>query len=133
MVLEVKINAPVSGVNRTLLVAKSPVRIGRNQLNDISLDDPFVSEWHGIIRFDDKSVAYFNLGSTNGTLLDGKRLTKNVGTELSDASRLQLGLLELVVLRDTKKGAALMGAGPAKTIGWGRPALVPSSLTPAQS
>lgn len=127
MVLEIKINAPVAGVNRSLLVAKSPVRIGRNQLNDISLDDPFVSEWHGIIRFDDKSVAYFDLGSTNGTLLDGTRLAKNVGTELSDASRLQLGLLEVTVLRDTQKGAGQPG-GPSKTIGWGRP--LPAATTP---
>jgi hypothetical protein len=95
--LEVQIKEPTGGANRTLRFPQSPVRIGRNQLNDISLEDPFVSEWHGIIRFDEQSIAYFDLGSTNGTMLDGKRLAKNVGVELSATSRLQLGRLELVV------------------------------------
>src|SRR3978361_1441473 len=99
MILEVQIKEPAGGANRTstLRFPQSPVRIGRNQLNDISLEDPFVSEWHGILRFDQQSVSYFDLGATNGTMLDGKRLAKNVGVELSPASRLQLGRLELVV------------------------------------
>src|SRR3982750_2592124 len=98
MNVQVEIREPVAGTSRTLQFTRSPVRIGRNQLNDISLEDPFVSEWHGIIRFDDHSVAYFDLGSTNGTLLDGKRLARNVAAELGAPSRLQLGRLELVVL-----------------------------------
>src|SRR6185369_14994113 len=116
MMLEVQIKEPTGGSNRTLRFPQSPVRIGRNQLNDISLEDPFVSEWHGIIRFDQQSIAYFDLGSTNGTMLDGKRLAKNVGVELSTTSRLQLGRLELVV--------SLADAEPEgvsnKTRPWGR-------------
>ena len=65
MILVVKIQAPKGAPLRTLRFSKSPIRMGRNQLNDIPLDDPFVSEWHGTIRFDDQSVAYFDLGSTN--------------------------------------------------------------------
>jgi len=114
MMLEVQIKEPTGGANRTLRFPQSPVRIGRNQLNDISLDDPFVSEWHGIIRFEQRSIAYFDLGSTNGTMLDGKRLAKNVGVELSATSRLQLGRLELMV--------SLGEADPIanKTRPWGR-------------
>ena len=100
MILVVKIQAPKGAPLRTLRFTKSPIRMGRNQLNDIPLDDPFVSEWHGTIRFDDQSVAYFDLGSTNGTLLDGKRLPKNVATPLSEASRLKLGLLEVEVVQE---------------------------------
>src|SRR5207247_9227333 len=83
------IHAPKGGTSQTLRFAKSPIRIGRNQLNDISLDDPFVSEWHGTIRFDRQSVAYFDLGSTNGSLLEGQRLAKNVATPLTPESRLK--------------------------------------------
>jgi len=98
MILEIRIKAPQGGASRTLTFTKSPIRIGRNQLNDISLEDPFVSEWHGTIRFDERSVAYFDLGSTNGTELDGKRLAKNVPSELTADSRLRLGLLELTIV-----------------------------------
>ena len=122
MILEVRIKAPPGGISRTLQFAKSPVRIGRNQLNDISLDDPFVSEWHGTIRFDDHSVAYFDLGSTNGTLLDGKRLAKNVASELSVASVLRVGLIEMEVAREqaaTEAPAKRPHSGPHQTLAWG--------------
>lgn len=136
MKLEVKIKTPSGGPEKTLRFSQSPVRIGRNQLNDISLQDPFVSEWHGIIRFDPNSIAYFDLGSTNGTVLEGKRLTKNVAVELSDTSRLQLGLLELMVSRveEAPPPAAATPSrreqtGPHKTMAWGFSA--PSTSTPA--
>ena len=41
--------------------------------------------------------------STNGTVLEGKRLTKNVAVELTDTSRLQLGLLELTATPKTAR------------------------------
>ena len=58
---------------------------------------PFVSEWHGIIRFTAQDVAYFDLGSTNGSILDGQRLPKNLPPALTETSRLQLGRIELSV------------------------------------
>jgi len=100
MILVVTIHSPKGGTTQTLRFDKSPIRIGRNQLNDISLDDPFVSEWHGTIRFDRHSVAYFDLGSTNGTVFEGKRLIKNVATPLDESSRLKVGLLYIQVARE---------------------------------
>lgn len=129
MILEIRIKAPQGGTSRTLTFTKSPVRIGRNQLNDISLEDPFVSEWHGTIRFDDRSVAYFDLGSTNGTELDGKRLAKNVPTELTADSRLRLGLLELSIVPPMSETPAPdtaarqpKGSGLFQTLAWGQSA-----------
>jgi type VI secretion system protein ImpI len=124
MAIDVNIRQPSAGQSRVLRFSKSPVRIGRNELNDIPLQDPFVSEWHGIIRFDERQVAYFDLGSTNGTILDGKRLVKSVAAPLSEASRLQLGLLEMTVVRrpDEGKPAETTGkqeTGPFKTLSWG--------------
>ena len=133
MNLEVTVKAPAAGPDKILRFSQSPVRIGRNQLNDISLQDPFVSEWHGIIRFDQEGVAYFDLGSTNGTILEGKRLTKNVAVELSDSSRLQLGLLELTVARvgdaPPSHQPRRPQTGPHKTMAWGysAPSSVPGS------
>ena len=43
MILEVQITDPKTGSSRKMRFSHSPVRIGRNQLNDLSLDTPFVS------------------------------------------------------------------------------------------
>jgi type VI secretion system protein ImpI len=124
MILVVTIHAPKGGTSQTLRFAKSPIRIGRNQLNDISLDDPFVSEWHGTIRFDRQSVAYFDLGSTNGTVLEGARLVKNVATPLTETSRLKVGLLYIQVAREmddeqTTPPPASPGSEMQHTMPWG--------------
>jgi predicted component of type VI protein secretion system len=127
MILNVQITEMTSGTSRSLRFPKSPVRIGRNQLNDIPLEDPFVSEWHGIIRFDDRSIAYFDLGSTNGTVLDGKRLAKNVGVELTMSSRLQLGRLEMVASLQKSTDS---GAGFNQTKGWNPADVTPGNPAP---
>lgn len=136
MILEVRIKAPPGGISRTLQFTKSPVRIGRNQLNDISLDDPFVSEWHGTIRFDERSIAYFDLGSTNGSLLDGKRLAKNVSSELSVTSVLRVGLIEMAVSRQTvatEPPAQRPVSGPHRTLAWGHSAAAPAAPSKASA
>ncbi len=116
MPLEVTVKDPTSPSQRTLTFSKSPVRIGRNQLNDIPLEDPFVSEWHGLIHFGPDSVDYYDLGSTNGTILDGKRLAKNVPAPLSERSRIHLGRIELTVANRRVASET----GPRKTMAWGR-------------
>jgi len=118
MVLEVKVSEPVkSDSGRTLTFSKSPVRIGRNHLNDIHLDDPFVSEWHGIVRFDDASMAYFDLGSTNGSTIAGQRITKNVPVALSETSLISIGRIDLAF---SLSGSLRPGPnGFGNTIGWG--------------
>jgi type VI secretion system protein ImpI len=125
MTLEVQITDPMTGSSRKMRFSHSPVRIGRNQLNDLSLDTPFVSEWHGTLRFDTQGVAYFDLGSTNGSMLDGNRLTKNVAVALSESSRLQVGGVELTVTVQQAEGAF------NKTLGWGRPDERPGTAAPA--
>jgi predicted component of type VI protein secretion system len=115
MPLEITVRDPTSTSERKLTFSKSPVRIGRNQLNDIPLDDPFVSEWHGLIHFGADSVDYYDLGSTNGTVLDGKRLTKNVPAPLTERSRIHLGRIELTVANRRQ----VSDTGPRKTMSWG--------------
>jgi hypothetical protein len=124
MSLAVQLRGPAPESNRTLRFSESPVRIGRNQLNDIPLDDPFVSEWHGIIRFTGQEVAYVDLGSTNGSILDGQRLAKNSPAPLTETSRLQLGRIELSI----SPARPQQDTGPAKTMGWGQESLRPPGL-----
>ncbi|MEM6292921.1 MAG: FHA domain-containing protein, partial [Myxococcota bacterium] len=63
-----------AGTTTDYAYATSPVRIGRNPLNDLSLPFPFVSGWHAVVRFDDQGAKFFDLGSTNGTLFNGRRV-----------------------------------------------------------
>ena len=61
----------------------SPLRIGRDPSNELSLSHPFLSEFHARVEFDDDGVRYVDLGSTNGTRLGGQLLANNVPIALS--------------------------------------------------
>jgi hypothetical protein len=74
---------------------RSPVRIGRNHLNDLAIDESFVSQWHGIVRFDDAATRFLDLGSTNGTFREGERLETHVEVELDADTKLAIGPLRL--------------------------------------
>ncbi len=47
---------------------------GRAPDNDISLDDPRVSRYHAVLRREGEQLILEDLGSTNGTLVNGKRI-----------------------------------------------------------
>ena len=83
----------------TCAFAQSPVRLGRNALNDLELDESFVSQWHGVIRFDDKQTLYLDLGSTNPTLIDGQPIKRNVEVAITEQTDLRIGTLRLHLLR----------------------------------
>lgn len=82
---------------RHLEFARLPVRIGRNQLNDVHLDDPFASDWHGVLRMEARGLSYFDLGSLNGTMMAGQRLGRNVATPLANRAVLTIGRSELSI------------------------------------
>lgn len=97
MVIKVQLRNSQSGSETTFEFDQSPIRIGRNALNNLVIEDRFVSQWHGMIRFDDTGVTYFDLGSTNGTRFEGKRLTKNTGISLRGPAPLGISRFELRV------------------------------------
>ena len=106
MVIQVIFRDPNTGTEQRYEFDQSPVRIGRNPLNNVVLEGNFVSGWHGIIRFDHTGTSYFDLGSTNGTCLDGKRLPKNTAIPLRQATRLTIWTFELIVT-PARPGAAV--------------------------
>lgn len=73
----------------------SPVRIGRSELNDLPLSQPFVSGWHAVVQFDDQEIRFVDLGSTNGSILDGSPLEKGVPTLVGPESEVDIGTLRL--------------------------------------
>lgn len=84
----------------TCAFRKSPVRVGRNPLNDLVLQEGYISQWHAVIRFTEDSLTYLDLGSTNPTMLDGQPIARNVEVPIGPDSELRLGGLRLHLFRD---------------------------------
>ena len=70
------------------------VILGRGQDAGIRLDDELVSRKHCSITFDGKSVIVKDLGSTNGTYVDGQPVNELV---LEPDNRLQIGKMVLKI------------------------------------
>ena len=76
---------------------------GQDILPDIDLT-PFqayangVSRLHAVLKQEGKRVFVMDLGSSNGTYLNGKRLTPNVDQTLNHGDMLALGKLKIQIL-----------------------------------
>lgn len=69
-------------------------RIGRNPANDIQIPDPSVSSAHCEMHVSDLGIAFRDLGSTNGSFIDGRQVTKDI---LTAGKTLRLGSVEFQV------------------------------------
>ena len=83
----------------TVAFNKSPVRIGRNPLNDLPLEEGFVSQWHGVVRFNAERTTVLDLGSTNRITVNGARIERNVEVPVDHTSDVRIGSLRLHLLR----------------------------------
>jgi type VI secretion system protein ImpI len=68
-----------------------PVRIGRNQLNDLHIDRPYVSQFHAALDVRERQIFVRDLGSTNGTLYGGRRLARDTPIEVTGAPEIAIG------------------------------------------
>ena len=67
-------------------------RLGRSADNTIQLPDASISRYHAFLGEDDEGqVRLTDLGSTNGTFLNGRRLPENTPVRVEDGDRLQFG------------------------------------------
>src|SRR5437899_9067882 len=69
-------------------------RVGRNSANDIQIEHPSVSSFHCEINATGDSVIIKDLGSTNGTFIDGRPVQEAC---LIHGQRLQLGSVEMIL------------------------------------
>lgn len=74
-------------------------RIGRSNVNDIVLDSPSVSSTHAVLILSGSTLTIEDLGSTNGTFLESKRIER---ADLEDGSTFSIGDYELKLVADAK-------------------------------
>ncbi|WP_260294775.1 FHA domain-containing protein [Sedimenticola hydrogenitrophicus] len=84
-------------------IDKQIVTIGRDAESDLQLNDPSVSRHHATIRRIYTDLYIEDLGSTNGTQLNGRAVTKHV---LKPGDQLVIGSFLLDMLDDVPEGAA---------------------------
>ncbi|MEN8234047.1 MAG: FHA domain-containing protein [Actinomycetota bacterium] len=63
--------------------------IGRSSDADVVIDDPYASEFHARVESHDGATLVHDLGSTNGTYVNGRRI--NVPTPAGRGDTVQIG------------------------------------------
>ncbi len=92
------IDGPDAG--NVIRIDKPRVTIGRSG-SDITINDTEASRQHAAVEIRETAYLVLDLGSTNGTLVDGHKITDP--TELQDKSEFQIGstVLMLIVTDET--------------------------------
>ncbi|MBI5537278.1 MAG: FHA domain-containing protein [Deltaproteobacteria bacterium] len=70
------------------------IKIGRNANCHLVLDDESVSRMHAVVESRDQAKWIIDLGSSTGTLVNGKKINK---AKLSAGDKIRIGAFELVV------------------------------------
>ena len=78
---------------REVALGPDPLAIGRDPQNDITLDDRRVSRKHAEIRLRLGRYTLYDLQSTNGTYVNGRRVAEKV---LESGDKISIGGLEIV-------------------------------------
>jgi uncharacterized membrane protein YdfJ with MMPL/SSD domain/pSer/pThr/pTyr-binding forkhead associated (FHA) protein len=98
-------SGPLAGRTVTL---DRPLVVGR-QGADLTIDDPELSRRHAVLRPVDGGVEVQDLGSTNGTFVDGRRID---GTEVvRDGGTVQIGSSDITIEPDPSPAAAPAAQG----------------------
>ena len=77
------------------IFAGSTLRAGRGKTNDIIISDRDVSRFHAIFSSSENGVVLSDLSSTNGTLVNGRRITTPV--DLSSGDKIMMGNVKVAV------------------------------------
>lgn len=86
-----------TNIRQELSFVRSPVIVGRDAREGISLEAPTVSRRHGEFRFGNGGVQYVDLDSTNGTYIDGIQIEPNVAVEVRESSLIDVLPYRIVV------------------------------------
>jgi hypothetical protein len=89
---------PLRYLDRVAFLAKRPgnpfphfVSLGRSANNDVVVSLDSVSKLHGYFTHTGDGWAYTDQGSTNGSMINGRKVESSQRTPLTDGDRLKLG------------------------------------------
>jgi pSer/pThr/pTyr-binding forkhead associated (FHA) protein len=88
--------------------------LGRNETNSVVLDAGGVSDYHADIQVEEETAVLIDLASTNGTYLNGKRISGRTPVKSFDVIRIDTVEIEVVdpgMRRPTVVRAAVTDAG----------------------
>jgi pSer/pThr/pTyr-binding forkhead associated (FHA) protein len=69
--------------------------IGRSDDADVQIDDPYASDYHLRLALQEGRVTVHDLGSTNGTYVNGRRVTVPVPLSKGDAVQVGKTIMEV--------------------------------------
>ncbi len=69
--------------------------LGRSDDADVQIDDPYASDYHLRLAVQDGRVTVHDLGSTNGTYVNGRRVTVPVPLSKGDAVQVGKTIMEV--------------------------------------
>jgi len=82
------------GSHKDIGIGRQGITIGRGETNTLRLNDPGVSTYHAEIIIDDRNFVLRDLGSMNGTSVNGENITEKV---LYAGDKIQLGATTLIL------------------------------------
>jgi len=82
----------LSGPGNDILLSGGTVTLGRKVGSDIVLtDDPYISGKHAELRADETEITLTDVGSTNGTVVNGQKLAADEPILLLEGDEIQIG------------------------------------------
>ena len=77
------------------IAVKDAVVLGRSPETDIVLEDPYASEFHMRLVRQDDGIVLHDLGSTNGTYVNGRRVGAPIALSKGDAIQVGKTIMEV--------------------------------------
>jgi len=124
------VEAALNGPFGQTILGPAGVTIGRSSDNQIVLNDPQVSSRHAEVRPEGEAYVISDLGSTNGTFINQRRLTPNVPYVLKPTDFIRIGSTEFTYwANDNQQVDATIAANPGQ---WNASSYAPTvGLAPA--
>jgi general secretion pathway protein A len=104
--------------DREVMLMSDRVLIGRGDEADVRIDSVFVSRYHALILRDGKQDVLLDLGSTNGLLVNSRRIVRRA---LRDRDLIQIGPTRVTYLTTLPAAATTSQPDPGETICFARP------------
>ena len=79
----------------TRVVVTDSVVIGRSEEADVYLDDPYASTFHMRLTMDEGTMTLADLGTTNGTYVNGRRVITPIRLRTGDSVQVGKTIMEV--------------------------------------